>query len=543
MNLINDAWIPVRRQSGVTEVIAPWQMTDRYEEDTIVRIASPRPDFDGALVQFLIGLLQTCFAPDSERGWRQRLTPPPSPDDLKAALSSVEAAFDLDGDGPRFMQDLTLEQDIVKEKLADATNDIGQLLLDIPGEKTLELNKDHFVKRGGIERLCQSCAATALFSLQTNAPSGGQGHRVGIRGGGPLTTLVLGDTLWELSWRNVLGKDEFLGLTGNTQKSTPVDHFPWMGKTRTSEPGGFKITPRDTHPVQVFWAMPRRIRMRFEEMPSHASCDICNSAASLCSRDYLTKNYGMNYSGPWLHPLSPYYTASDGSPQAKHPKDGGIGYRHWLGLIQNDSEGQSKARPARVVERYWDRRQENGRLWAFGYEMDNMKAVSWQESVMPLIFSQPGNRRDFENRVACIIRGADFIAKATQSQIKAAFFKKGVTVRGDLSYVSGRFWSDTEAAFYDHLTKVRDAIDSAQDPLLVLESWCRIITGTSERIFTELSQAGSFEACDPKRIAKAWNDLHKLHGKKLRETLELPVVNGPAASKKRGGKSRDKKAN
>jgi hypothetical protein len=29
-----------------------------------------------------------------------------------------------------------------------------------------------------------------LFSLQLNAPSGGKGYRTGLRGGGPLTTLI-----------------------------------------------------------------------------------------------------------------------------------------------------------------------------------------------------------------------------------------------------------------------------------------------------------------------------------------------------------------
>nr|WP_231886596.1 type I-E CRISPR-associated protein Cse1/CasA [Methylomonas methanica] len=61
-------------------------------------------------------------------------------------------------------------------------------------------------------QLCPSCAATALFTLQTNAPSGGVGHRVGLRGGGPLTTLVLPKasqtTLWQKLWLNVFNQED-----------------------------------------------------------------------------------------------------------------------------------------------------------------------------------------------------------------------------------------------------------------------------------------------------------------------------------------------
>jgi CRISPR system Cascade subunit CasA len=60
MNLISERWIPVRHADGSHERIAPWQLTDGVGGDNpIVAVASPRPDFDGALTQFLIGLLQT----------------------------------------------------------------------------------------------------------------------------------------------------------------------------------------------------------------------------------------------------------------------------------------------------------------------------------------------------------------------------------------------------------------------------------------------------------------------------------------------------
>ena len=70
MNLITDQWLPVIRKDGSKEKIAPWQITDGINDDRpIMEIDAPRADFKGALYQFLIGLLQTAFAPEDEDEW------------------------------------------------------------------------------------------------------------------------------------------------------------------------------------------------------------------------------------------------------------------------------------------------------------------------------------------------------------------------------------------------------------------------------------------------------------------------------------------
>jgi CRISPR system Cascade subunit CasA len=154
-----------------------------------VNLDANRPDFNGALIQFLIGLVQTTMAPKKDRNWENGLTNPPRADELKTAFEKVSHAFNIDGDIPRFMQDF--------EPGKWERNEIDKLLVEIPGDKTIKDNTDHFVKRDSVKRMCLACSAMAIFTLQTNAPSGGQGHRVSLRGGGPLTTIVMGDTLWQ----------------------------------------------------------------------------------------------------------------------------------------------------------------------------------------------------------------------------------------------------------------------------------------------------------------------------------------------------------
>src|SRR5690606_10811453 len=105
--------------------------------------------------------------------------------------------------GLAFLQDFTVLDDEPKE--------LAALLIDAPGGKTLKDNLDHFVKGGTLAGACASCTASALFTLQTNAPSGGVGHRVGLRGGGPLTSLLLPEnvhaSLWQKLWLNVLTEE------------------------------------------------------------------------------------------------------------------------------------------------------------------------------------------------------------------------------------------------------------------------------------------------------------------------------------------------
>jgi CRISPR system Cascade subunit CasA len=517
MNLISDAWIPIRRKSGEETRIAPWDVTTRYNDDPIVVLAAPRPDFNGALIQFLIGLLQTTCAPDSPRAWREWLRNPPAPEELHAKFQPVAYAFALDGEGPRFMQDAKLKLEGMKE-----ATPIGALLIDVPGENTIQRNTDHFIKRDGVEKLCSTCTAMALFTLQTNAPAGGQGHRTGLRGGGPLTTLIMGDILWQAVWLNVLENTAFLAHSGDPGKTDPSHHFPWLASTRTSERGSptEKTTPLDVHPDQYFWAMPRRIWLLNESATLSQPCDLCGHAAIQPYHQYLTKNYGVNYFGPWLHPLSPYYMDKDNQPNPVHPQPGGIGYRHWLGLVENNADNTHRI--ARVVEQYQKLQRVDGRLWAFGYDMENMKARCWYDAEMPMIFASEDREIEYKGQIEAMIRAAQQVAVEVRRHVKNALFGPQAEIRGDLSYIGTHFWSATESAFYALLHRTRDALNMGEDVTPLLQEWHTTLASTARRIFDDVSQTGDFNAADPRRVACAWNDLNKaLAGRKLRELLGL----------------------
>src|SRR4030065_2766841 len=111
MNLLDEAWIPVRRKNTAQDWIAPWQIG---ELDSVA-LDARRPDFNGALIQFLIGLVQTTTPMNSHAEWQQWYDAPPSVETLKRWFAPVESAFVFDGDGARVMQECGVRTDGGKE--------------------------------------------------------------------------------------------------------------------------------------------------------------------------------------------------------------------------------------------------------------------------------------------------------------------------------------------------------------------------------------------------------------------------------------------
>ena len=531
MNLLDTPWLPVRLQDGTRTLIRPAEIAAK--DNPPVALDSPRADFNGALAQFLIGLLQTCLAPKNDDEWEERLERPPTEEQLDAAFSRYHFAFEVDGDGPRFMQDYD-KLESLNGKRKPATNEIASLLIEAPGDNTLRNNADHFIKRGHVEALCPVCAVTALFTLQLNAPSGGVGHRTSLRGGGPLTTLVavdpegsgLPDTLWHTLWLNVL--PETVRLTGNRKLTGPEYIFPWLAPTRTSEKSQ-TVTPEDAHPYQMYWAMPRRIRLDFDHTRDGV-CDLCQRKDRLLTH-YVTLNYGINYAGAWRHPLTPYQERDNAEPLPLHPQPGGITYRHWLGLIYEEPEGRRRVTPA-IVVREIQSEIRSGRLivWAFGYDMDNMKPRCWYEAVLPLYQVPDDIRETFARRVGQLIEAAEVCANLVRKQVKEAWFKRPGDVRGDTGFLTDAFYQHTEADFYALLPALLTAMEHGDDGRLLLAQWHRTLTAAALALFDEHTASEELAFADPARVALARDKLVKqLHGAKLKKLLLITQPKEKAA--------------
>lgn len=517
MNLLLDAWLPVRCRSG-RDWIAPWQLTD--SDDPVLDFDAARPDFNAALWQFCIGLLATVMPPADPAERRERLNTPPTPQALRALFERYAHAFNLDGDGPRFMQDFDAQ-------MGGATASIAGLLIESPGEKTIRDNADHFIKRTRVAALCPACAALALFTLQLNAPAGGAGHRTSLRGGGPLTTLLrfapqarvdgAAPTLWHQLWLNV---------SGHAGGAPPEAAWPWLVPTCTSSKGEV-VTAVDAPATLAYWATPRRIRLVFDD--GGDTCDLCGRGGDRFVRHYSTRPHGANYDG-WMHPLSPYYRVRVDQPWLpQHPQPGGPGYRHWPALMYGNTE--ATARPAGVIGSAQELAARPGsgwnrgirlRLWAFGFDMDNMKARSWSAADMPVhALEDVALLGDYAGLLQKLVDAAGLVRLYTAGAVRRAWFGER-DAKGSLPVIDQEFWARTEAAFFELASEARDTLTAGNDDEPLRQRWLETLRRTARAIFDERAANVPMSEADPAAVAIAYNDLQKkLRGPKLLGLLAL----------------------
>jgi len=372
--------------------------------------------------------------------------------------------------------------------------------------------------------------------LQTNAPSGGQGHRTSLRGGGPLTTLVIPDDreaagiadaetlpndLWRKLWFNVLDQETLARLTGDKHKTGKADIFPWMAQTRTSEKTtGQETTPLDAHPLQMYWGMPRRIRIQWASNLS-GYCDLCNTESSQLVTHYQTKNYGINYTGAWQHPLSPYSQSKTGDLLPQHAQPGGMTYQNWLGFI-DDTDSQFSAAVIKRFHKLAQDWKEPIRLYAFGYDMDNMKARCWYEATFPLYIVPEDIRFDFAKSVQVLTATATDVAGFVRSCVKQAWFKRPGDAKGDTSFLVKSFYQHSESAFFQSAKLLPSKLENGAEKE-VFHTWHKTLRQTAMNLFDYWAARGDIAQANPRRVAEGRIKLNALlHSKKIKQALLLP---------------------
>ena len=553
-SLLQAAWIPVRCRNGGRRFVSPAEIAD----PAIIALDWSRPDLDAGCRELLIGLLSTACherAADS-RLWREWWREPPAADVLAAAFAPFAEAFVVDGDGPRFMQD---SEDLVSESVpADG------LIIELAGE-----SQGFFAKRHDPLVLGRAGAAMALYTLQTFAPAGGRGNKTSLRGGGPMTTLVLpneGDAgepwlLWRQLWPNVFWDSHSPNWTDPTHQHERL--LPWLVATRVSDQG-VKTTPGDpadpdsVHPATCFWGMPRRIRLDFEANEERRACDLTGIVDDVVVHTYRTRPNGNDYKGwPRAHPLTPYYRQKPADVEwlAVHPQPGRLGYRDWIGLVVRDAgKGETVSRaPAAILTLAEERLRGFGmrqvRLLASGYDMDNMKARGFVESVMPVRLPPEAlDPQEFEVLIRQLVGGAREAVFSLTTAVRIAAYGESRSAPKDgglMSLARDRFWDRTEPLFFAAL-EAFDAAPEDEDAIgaLLLEvprEWRSQLMTAALAVFDVLVPLDRIEDGEIERVVVARSQLvwsltgYGKGGKRLFDALGLEAPETKA--KKRGRKA------
>lgn len=501
-NLLTAPWLEVRRGSR-RDVVRPCDIAASH--DPILALDFPRPDWNAAVTEFLIGLCALTMTPADEYDWAEGFVSPPTPEAWQARLAPFVAAFDFDGEGPRAFQDW--------EPLAGLkSKSISGLLIDAPGDNTLEKNADLFIKRDGAAALGLPYAAAALITLQTYAPTGGAGHRTSLRGGGPLTTLVAPRrkgcsqaTLWDTVWANLPERGE------NWDDPQPEQVFPWLSPTRTSAHDEL-VTPDGHHPLLAFFACPRRIRLDFADSVACGLSGVVGRAAVALR----TQNYGACYQH-WRHPLSPYRQDKKSGLLPVHPHAGPSDYGDWLAWW--GFSGQPAAGP-----RLWSARRDQvaalldpfDGVEAFGFDMDNMKARQWLSARLPWI-PLTASAEPLKEEVAAFIAAADAAARGLTRAVILALY--GIYRARDDTYrqpdpapalpeIGERLWRDTEPGFRRHLEQLRQRLGAGSADVADLkQDWLRELRRRALTLFDHSVDMDGLTHVQPRRLLWARNGL------------------------------------
>jgi CRISPR system Cascade subunit CasA len=531
-NLLTDPLIPLRRASGSLFLGSVADILDT--DDPPVAIVAPRADFHLGLMEFLVAVFATLDPANSDRSWLERFRRPATKRQLEEAIAAAIPYFELAGEGVTFMQELG---DFGGKRVS-----AGALFIEGPGAISVENNTDVFTRRLRTQTLSRRSAALALYVHQNFAPSGGKGYRTSVRGGGPLTTLVnlqriagRQPTLFQQVWANVpkgeaAAADEYPRI------------FPWAVPTRTSADGR-QTTPEDVNPLQMFWGMPRRVRLHLEENVDRIPCDLTGEIDTHVCRTVEVRDYGTNYT-TWMHPLTPYRRIDPKSEEMYRvaaPADR-FGFRHWPGAAF-ETPGAS-VKPAACVSTFVAERLPNLRregvefgIYAAGYAMDSAKVLGFVEGNMPaLVEPDPAKRKAIGELLSHLVEATAYAEAILGIAIRKAVQREDAGDATPIEAAKRRLWDDLEGRFrilFEGITS-----DAALDPEARAKEWLGELRRAQLSIFDDVAPIDAFSTLNPAPIVEARRLLtlclagYAESGRKLYKLLGLAV---PEGSKKKSG--------
>ncbi|WP_029011299.1 type I-E CRISPR-associated protein Cse1/CasA [Azospirillum halopraeferens] len=275
--------VPVVRRSG-PGLATPAEITAGHADDPVVGVRLGHPLADRGFEFLMRDLLQAALAPADAAAWRRMLFDPPEPGDLAERLAPYHPAFGLTHPAHPAMQVRPDPQRLAQaaarapsrsRRPAPGDDDddgdggeagtlpIAALLPDLPTGEAVKQDADFFVRRGGVEAIGAAAILPVLYAHMVLFPPGGGGYLGLPHGADSIKFQLLGGTLWQTLWLNVLCREAEGG--GDARWPAPVDEgtFPWLDPTLAvmplgrNEDGAARPVGRGgLHPAHI--PMPRR---------------------------------------------------------------------------------------------------------------------------------------------------------------------------------------------------------------------------------------------------------------------------------------------
>ncbi len=367
-NLISDPWIPVVRQSGKRNLACPAEISP-FCSDPIVGIDGREVDWDMAITQFLCMLVQTACTLDESYSPNWKL----SEQELQKAFDQYKDAFNLFGDGPRFMQvptGLANQWDAEKnpngKKGKKASDDEGSDEEDSGGLSSILACRETSDRGNAwvstttwsrtVSSLSVPAAACCLIASQFHAhsPNGGN-YKPSSRGQVSAVFLLQGKTLWETVAANLVYAQE------NAEDQYPP-YLPWRQEYGVQHVQGASLVPPVTE--QTFlWMTPA------DKFPARSTLGDRNNPPTLCGPlvdgtmpySLFAHMWGMAH---WVHLDTPvlgtcgYFPDLGEQPVILHVRV----YSHPAWLTSMVDGGKPMSHPFALYFKY-PKEPKDGKLW------------------------------------------------------------------------------------------------------------------------------------------------------------------------------------
>ena len=230
MNLTVDPWIPAVREDGTRDLFS---LQGLFAAADKLRDLAVKPHERIALMRLLLCITQAALdGPEDEEAWER--CEPHIQSRVRDYLTKWKAAFELFGDGPRFLQLPNLK--------AGKESDEGNAATKLDLALATGNNSTLFDNSAGEDRtLVSARSALNLLTFQCFAPGGrigvakwngketagkGSSNHAPCTPSSMVHTLVLGGTLLETLHRNLLTRENVMDFHGPHRWGKPVWEQP-----------------------------------------------------------------------------------------------------------------------------------------------------------------------------------------------------------------------------------------------------------------------------------------------------------------------------